>query len=559
MVTKFEPSSSTTETHSQNNESYQDSANNFPQLDIEALSSENSREENLDVAQVLSRPESPPKPASKVSKKTSLLQGFYDLPIGSKQQIIAVVSFVSVLALVITEGLIIHNHYQQVDMIAFLGEDFLRQLLMWGLVLGIHIGLAILVGNTIVKPVRQLEKIAKQFSQGDHLARAKVSSTDEVGQLAIAFNTLAENTLNSERALEDEASNLKQARRKAEELVAEQTKQNQAIQMELLQLLEDVEGASSGDLTVRADITEGQIGIVADFFNSIIESMRDIVTQVKQSTSQVNLSLGENEESMAELTKQSLRQAKKIQRMLDFVEQMAQSIQDVAKNASQAAEVARSASATATEGGEAMDRTVQSIVDLRETIGETAKKVKRLGESSQQISKVISLINQIALQTNLLAINASIEAARAGEEGRGFAVVAEEVGQLAAQSAAATKEIEQIVENIQLETSQVVEAMELGTTQVVEGTHLVEEAKQSLGRIVEVSRQIDQLVESISSETVSQTQTSEMVTNLMKDIAKVSEGNSDSSRQVSNSIQETVNLAKQLQASVETFKVADQS
>ena len=138
------------------------------------------------------------------------------------------------------------------------------------------------------------------------------------------------------------------------------------------------------------------------------------------------------------------------------------------------------ASTNATEGGKAMDRTVESIVQLRETVGETAKKVKRLGESSQQISKVISLINQIALQTNLLAINASIEAARAGEEGRGFAVVAEEVGQLAAQSAAATKEIEQIVENIQLETSQVVEAMELGTTQVVEGTHLVEEAKQSL-------------------------------------------------------------------------------
>ena len=212
---------------------------------------------------------------------------------------------------------------------------------MWGLVSGINIGLAILIGSTIVKPVKQLEQTAKRFSQGDHLARAKISSTDEIGQLAIALNTLAENTLNSERALEEEASNLKQARQEAEELVTEQTKQNQAIQMELLQLLENVEGASSGDLTVRADITEGQIGIVADFFNSIIESMRDIVAQVKQSTSQVNLSLGENEESMRELTKQSLRQAKKIQRMLDFVEQMAQSIQDVAKNAGQAAEIAR--------------------------------------------------------------------------------------------------------------------------------------------------------------------------------------------------------------------------
>ena len=192
-------------------------------------------------------------------------------------------------------------------------------------------------------------------------------------------------------------------------------------------------------------------------------------------------------------------------------------------------------------------------------MAETAKKVKRLGESSQQISKAVSLINQIALQTKLLAINASIEAARAGEEGRGFAVVAEEVGELATQSAGATKEIEAIVENIQKETGEVVEAMELGNSQVVEGTHLVGEAKQSLDQMVEVSHQIDQLVQSISGETVSQTKTSEMFTNLMKDIAKVSENTSDSSRQVSDSLEGTVEIARQLQASVGKFKIDDQT
>ncbi|PSO98963.1 MAG: hypothetical protein BRC53_04370 [Cyanobacteria bacterium SW_6_48_11] len=196
---------------------------------------------------------------------------------------------------------------------------------------------------------------------------------------------------------------------------------------------------------------------------------------------------------------------------------------------------------------------------LREKVAETAKKVKRLGESSQQISKAVSLINQIALQTKLLAINASIEAARAGEEGRGFAVVAEEVGELATQSAGATKEIEAIVENIQKETGEVVEAMELGNSQVVEGTHLVGEAKQSLDQMVEVSHQIDQLVQSISGETVSQTKTSEMFTNLMKDIAKVSENTSDSSRQVSDSLEGTVEIARQLQASVGKFKIDDQT
>ena len=165
------------------------------------------------------------------------------------------------------------------------------------------------------------------------------------------------------------------------------------------------------------------------------------------------------------------------------------------------------------------------------------------------------MINQIALKTNLLAVNASIEAARAGEEGRGFAVVAEEVGQLAAQSALATKEIEQIVEAIQRETREVVSAMELGTTQVVEGTKLVEQTKGSLQQIVTVSGQIDELLQSISKATVSQTASSQKVTQLMEAIAQVSEKTSETSSLVSSNLQETVSVAQKLQTSVETFKV----
>jgi methyl-accepting chemotaxis protein len=346
-----------------------------------------------------------------------------------------------------------------------------------------------------------------------------------------------------------------QARIFAEMVSQEQRREKEALQLQLLELLSDVEGAARGDLTVRADVTVGEIGTVADFFNAVIESLRGIVTQVKKAATQVNTSLEENEGAIRQLSTEALKQAEDTTRTLDSVEQMTHSIQQVAENARQAAAVARTASTTAEAGGMAMDRSVQNILSLRQTVAETAKKVKRLGESSQQISKVVSLINQIALQTNLLAINAGIEAARAGEEGQGFAVVAEEVGELAARSAAATKEIEKIVENIQQGTSEVVEAMELGTTQVVEGTHLVEDAKQSLSKILEVSRQIDTLVQSISSATVSQVETSQAVTELMKEIAKVSERTSNSTRQVSGSLKETVGIAQELQASVGTFKV----
>ena len=348
---------------------------------------------------------------------------------------------------------------------------------------------------------------------------------------------------------------LEQARQEAEMLAQEQRQQKEAIQMQLVELLNDVEGAARGDLTVRAEVTSGEIGTVADFFNSIVENLRQIVTRVKESAIQVNMAVGEDEEAIRQLAEAALKQAEETTSILDSVEQMTNSIEAVAENARQAATVASMASHTAETGQAAMDLTVENILNLRATIGETAKKVKRLGESSQQIAKVVSIIEKIALQTNLLAINAGIEAARAGEEGQGFAVVAEEVGELAAKSAAATQEIEEIVESIQRETAQVVEAMEQSTKQVVEGTRLVDDAKQSLNQMLDVSRQIDQLVQLISEATVSQTQTSQAVSSLMYEIAMVSAQTSDSSNKVSNSLQKTVEVARELQASVGTFKV----
>ncbi|MGK7876879.1 MAG: methyl-accepting chemotaxis protein [Xenococcaceae cyanobacterium] len=410
-------------------------------------------------------------------------------------------------------------------------------------------------------PILAAADAVEKIGQGEWDTRLVVEGQDEVATLGYNINLMSEQI---ETLLAEKAEIAKQQAEAAAEIAkqqaedAEQVRQRQkseALQRELNKLLHDVEGAASGDLTVRAEISGGEIGIVADFFNSIIESLRGIVVQVKQAASQVNISVGKNEGAIRQLADEALKQATDISQTLNSVEEMTLSIQEVADNARIAAEVARAASARAQTGGAAMDRTVESILQLRSTVAETAKKVKRLGESSQQISQVVSLINEIALKTNLLAVNASIEAARAGEEGRGFAVVAEEVGELAEQSAAATREIENIVSNIQRGTSEVVHAMELGTAQVVEGTHLVEETKQSLEEMVEGSHQIDKLFQSISSATVSQVQTSQVVRKLMGEIAQVSERTSNSSGKVSNSLQQTVEIAQELQASVGTFKV----
>jgi methyl-accepting chemotaxis protein PixJ len=346
-----------------------------------------------------------------------------------------------------------------------------------------------------------------------------------------------------------------QARQNAEIFSEQQAQQKEDLQQQILQLVDSIEGVCTGDLTARAEVTSEEMGTVADFFNSIVESLSVIVTEVKQTASQVNKAITEDSHAIAQLATNALQQAEEIDFTIDAVGRMRGSIKNVARSARMAAVVARNASQTAEKGEIAMDLTVDNIMGLRETIGETTKKVKRLGESSQKISHVVSLINQIALQTNLLAINAGIEAARAGEGGEGFAVVAEEVAALAVRSASATTEIEAIVANIQLETSEVVKAMELGTTQVVEGTHLVEDTKRSLNQILEVCHQIDALVQGISTATVSQVQISKQVTNGMIKIAKVSDITKNSSWEVAASLQETVEISQRLQDNVDTFNV----
>jgi len=250
-----------------------------------------------------------------------------------------------------------------------------------------------------------------------------------------------------------------------------------------------------------------------------------------------------------------LRQAEELAVTLNSVQVMTDSIQRVAESAREAEEVARSASATALKGGEAVERTVSGILEIRETVAETTRKVKRLAESSQEISKIVALISAIASRTNLLALNASIEAARAGEAGRGFAIVADEVRQLADRAAKASKEIEQIVLQIQGETGSVMTAMEEGTQQVIEGTRLAEQAKRSLEDIIQVSNRIDVLVRSITADTVEQTETSRAVAQVMQSVELTAQETSQEAQRVSGSLQSLVGVARDLLNSVERFRV----
>jgi twitching motility protein PilJ len=238
-----------------------------------------------------------------------------------------------------------------------------------------------------------------------------------------------------------------------------------------------------------------------------------------------------------------------------MVQRMSESIQRVADNAREAELVARATAETALKGGEAVDQTVSGILRIRKTVAETTRKVKRLAESSQEISKIVALISQIASRTNLLALNASIQAAQAGDAGRGFANIADEVRQLSDRAAKSSREIETIVFQIQGETSQVMTAMEEGTQQVIEGTRLAEQARKNLDGIIQVSQRIDELVRSITADTVQQSDTAYTMTQKMQVVEQTAQHTSLEAQRMAASLKQLVSVAQDLQISVERFRV----
>ncbi|MEQ9548872.1 MAG: methyl-accepting chemotaxis protein [Coleofasciculus sp. G3-WIS-01] len=340
-----------------------------------------------------------------------------------------------------------------------------------------------------------------------------------------------------------------------DKLAQEQRELKEGLQKRALELLKEVDPISKGDLTIRARVTADEIGTIADSYNATVGNLRKIVEQVQDAATQVATTTSSNEVAVQSLSHEALRQAEQISSALSRAQEMAETVRMVASHAEQAELAVREASQTVAEGDNNMNRTVEGILAIRETVAETAKKVKHLGESSQKISTVVNLISTFAAQTNLLALNASIEAARAGEEGRGFAVVADEVRALARQSAEATAEIEKLVAAIQGETNEVVAAMEAGTEQVVTGTKLVDETRASLNKIATASNQINQLVEAIAEATVIQSKASEDVTQTMTDVAQIAARTSEEAGFVSSSFEQLRKVAQTLQSDVGKFKL----
>jgi twitching motility protein PilJ len=343
----------------------------------------------------------------------------------------------------------------------------------------------------------------------------------------------------------------------ARQRATEHSRQNERNQQAILRLLDELGSLADGDLTVQASVTEDITGAIADSINYAIEALRDLVTTINQSAIKLDAAAKQTQATATHMADASETQLKQASDATESIARMAVSIEAVSGDAERAADVARHSVDVAHKGGAAVRRTIEGMNAIRETIQDTSKRIKRLGESSQEIGNIIELINDIAEQTNILALNASIQASMAGEAGRGFAVVADEVQRLSERAANATRQIEVLVKTIQSDTNEAVTSMERSTTDVVGGALLAENAGAALDEIESVSNQIANLVQNISRTARDQATAATDITRNMNVLREVSVQTAEATGATSASIGKLADLATQLRNSVAGFRLPE--
>ena len=336
---------------------------------------------------------------------------------------------------------------------------------------------------------------------------------------------------------------------------AQSTELNQRNQEAIMRLLDEMGSLAEGDLTVKTTVSEDITGAIADSVNYAIDELRSLVTTINETSEQVSSSAQETQTTARHLANAAEQQAQRISTATSAINQIASSMDDVSKNSAESADVAERSVKIASHGAEVVRETISGMDSIRDQIQETSKRIKRLGESSQEIGSIVELINDIAEQTNILALNAAIQAASAGEAGRGFAVVADEVQRLAERSTSATKRIETLVQTIQSDTNEAVNSMEQTTAEVVAGARLAEDAGSALGDIERVSHDLSALIQNISTAAREQSAAATDVSVSMNAIQEITSQTSQGASQTADSIGTLAQLASDLRRSVAHFKL----
>ncbi|WP_329742601.1 methyl-accepting chemotaxis protein [Dyella sp. A6] len=330
---------------------------------------------------------------------------------------------------------------------------------------------------------------------------------------------------------------------------------NQRNQEAIMRLLDEMGSLAEGDLTVKTTVSEDITGAIADSVNYAIDELRTLVTTINETSEQVSSSAQETQTTARHLADAAQQQAQRISTATSAINQIASLMDNVSKDSAESADVAERSVQIASHGAGVVRETISGMDSIRDQIQETSKRIKRLGESSQEIGSIVELINDIAEQTNILALNAAIQAASAGEAGRGFAVVADEVQRLAERSASATKRIETLVQTIQSDTNEAVNSMEQTTAEVVAGARKAEDAGSALGDIERVSHDLSSLIQNISTAARQQSAAATDISQSMNAIQEITSQTSQGASQTAESIGYLAQLASDLRRSVAHFKL----
>lgn len=347
---------------------------------------------------------------------------------------------------------------------------------------------------------------------------------------------------------------LRDARTRAQQ-ADQQNLRNQAA---IRRLLDEMVDLSDGDLTIEATVTEDITGAIADSVNQAVEEMRTLVTTINETSVRVSASAQETRGTALSLEEASDHQRNQIEKATGTVKTMSEAMNEMAEESIKSAEIAQQSVDIAAAGGGTVRRTIAGMDNIREQIQETSKRIKRLGESSQEIGNIVELIEDIADQTNILALNAAMQAAMAGESGRGFAVVADEVQRLAERSANATKQIDALVKTIQADTNEAVSSMEASTSEVVGGAKLAEDAGEALQRIEQVSQEIASATQTTAARLQQQSQEAGSINETMSVVQGITSQTSEGTEQTTQSIETLAQMAEQLRQTVARFKLPDE-